>query len=735
VKSEIPKILEEMKERWESISTNDARFSKCYDFFSKISTHNPLSIIDFCLDSPELDNVPKQIKEIIERGIKGFSLRPYYSMRKELNDFIKFCGDKYPHLPESKLLKKIAQNWYDQIQLLVNQHYEPAIVRTSLSPSLELDISAEEQKENTCLRDIILPLAITNLGKFPILDVRLHLFLEGAVPVYEKLKRLDDSTCEIDFKSAIAAGETEVTYVHLLMSADTKVIIHTYYQDFLQEFTITEQSLDYLKEENASDELIERLRNFENRIFRGRDKFSDILKSMIGDDKNLGDKSLSTKYIEFLLSQSFPNNIKSSKFEISIPISVQHEIEKINNPYTPNKPLVSEWQIKNLMQGKHDKVAKKIMSDLKIHESKVHFIRGLNRSGKTSILLELKYLINKEKSYLPIYIDFYTWWSIILKKNLTIDIEGLLYELANSASQEAYLLDLDTTSVDNYLKEFEEEMCMSYQDFKVFIKRLSEISSKKYYIVFLLDELDWWIRDIGKMQDVTHKLVSYMSGLIQEGFCSVVVATMWSNQEWKRKLLDSKVLLIPNVIEFFEREDIEKLSYVNVVSNKTHLFYTPLSIEFIWRISGGWPGIVQLIFYRIIEKLKVEESSDGIIDIGLVRKVVEEIINSEDNRPFVVYHLKSLEISEIKFLKQLVILDLIRKNSGEINQIRKSKGEGFILLELDASQIKQKDINAILTSLESKQILEPIGKESIRFRLRVGLLSYLVVLSLHEGGL
>ncbi|MGD2087178.1 MAG: hypothetical protein PVH61_13425 [Candidatus Aminicenantes bacterium] len=741
--SETQKIMEEIHKSWKSILSSDS-FSRCFDFLSQICVCKPLSKIDFCFDTLELDDVPNQIAEIIKRGINGFCLGPFNSMKKELNDLIEFCSNKYPYNPESLLLKKIARKWLDKIQSSVRDYYEPANIKAQLSPSLDLDIPAEEQKKNDRFGNILLPLSITNLGKFPILDVRLHIFVKGARPGHDRLRKLPDKNeFEIVLNLDMAPAETYITSIRLSMDTDTKINIKIFYKDFLENFRINDRFLDYLKGESVPDKVIDSLRNFEysedrKLTFCGRDKFSDFLNSMIGSDETVRDKSLITKYIESLILQpSSYNNVDPYKLPpLSLPIFSQFKDKEINNPYTPGIPIISEWQMKNLMQGKHNEIAKRIMSELKNHRREVHFIRGLTHSGKTSILKDLKYLINKEKNYLPIYIDFYEWWSIISDKKISIDICGLLYELANSAANEANLLDFDTTSVDDYLRQFEKEMRISYNYFKIFIKKLSKVSNGEYHIVFLLDELDWWIRYREDMQDTTHRLVSFMSRLIQEDLCSVVLAIMWSNQAWKRKLEDSKVLLIQKHIEFFEKEDIEKLSRMKVIANKDSLFYTPLSIDFIWRISGGWPGIVQLIFYQIIEKLKRVANSDGIVDISLVRKVVEDIINSEENKPFIAHHLKSLEIFEINFIRKLIEMDLINKKTGEISRLRKNKSEGFLFEDPMSSEIKQKDkdINTILTSLESKQIVEPIGNDCDQFRLRVGLLSYPVVLDTYEGG-
>lgn len=732
--TEIYGLLEKIGKAWKSAIQNSEAIAEAIAILSKVCISRPLSNLDFCVSS-RIKELPKPIEELLKAADKSFRLRTFSRMKKNLNDIIEHCSMKHSSLPESKLLKKVAKKWLKTMEALVEQDSSSRGVILELSPSLDLDAPLEEDKFSEKSRKICLPIKIRNIGNLPILDVKLSFSVEGAVPIdrSEGFKKLSGNEFEISLNKAIAGGQTEVVRIQLLQDMETEINVAVCYKDFLKSFTITEELLAYLKEEGVSYESVEELKNLENHTFLGKDRLVSILKAIIGDDRTVRKKSLITKCVKFLSTYSSPIKSDTSSLSLKLPIAGKNVYEKIKNPYIPDKPLATDWEWGNLMQGKNKNVSKDILMDLRRNNRNVNFIRGITHSGKTSILLDLKYNILEEGNFLPIYINFHTWWDIISKKKISINISGLLYELADSAAQEAAILDLDTSEVDDYLNNFQEDLNMSYQKFRLFVKLLSKVSNKNFHVVFLLDELDWWIQDKKYTEEAAHNLVLYMSGLIQENICSVVVASKWPNQEWKRKLNERKVPLVPNDLAFLEKDDIKKLSALNVLSGKEPLFYTSLALEFIWRVSGGWPGLVQLIFYHIVKRLNDSENPSTLIDIGFIRKIIENIINSDDTQNLISYYLRSFDSSEVSLIRLLTKLHLIRKDTTEIEQIRKSKSKGYFIEDPSVLEISESELNLNLTKLEQKNIIEPIGGSNEQLRLRTGILIYPIVLNLFQG--
>jgi hypothetical protein len=153
--------------------------------------------------------------------------------------------------------------------------------------------------------------------------------------------------------------------------------------------------------------------------------------------------------------------------------------------------------------------------------------------------------------------------------------------------------------------------------------------------------------------------------------------------------------------------------------------FSGLAIDILWRLSGGWPGLVQLLCYEVIEILR-RDGKSIVADVGVVKKASGNIIQSPDYKDLLAYLLGSLTINEFLLLGWLVNSGRIQLETSEILGIRSDTSLGY-RIELHTSDQGPfecpEDMSKELWNLKEKEIIEDLGgRTAARLRLRVGLL-------------
>ena len=147
------------------------------------------------------------------------------------------------------------------------------------------------------------------------------------------------------------------------------------------------------------------------------------------------------------------------------------------------------------MKGERELLAAEILTDPLLDHGRMYVIRGVRRSGKTSLLQGLREKMNADDAkFLPVYIDISLWHLTLQEKAASIDIDGLLYELADSAARKAALFISDEAEVEEIEEALTNEQSMTLEpsSFGALMDKLEASTGRK--VVFLLDELDWWIK-------------------------------------------------------------------------------------------------------------------------------------------------------------------------------------------------------------------------------------------------
>lgn len=624
---------------------------------------------------------PETVRKIIETVQKEFvfdnsSDHAFLSKaRQSLASLKQWCKDCYPHSPESRLLACVAESLLEHLES-IQEAQTPASVDVYLSPSL--DLGCPEEEEDGVYWRIKLPVALTNKGGQIAAGVNLLLTLGDQVTLQQDDDNFEES----------AYGEWRYI-VGSISSGQTKIIDIPMKHIPQSEIDI---DVEYLKDISSSPE-------------KEKKRVSYVLpipQTMIGLDWR--------------------------------------------NPYIPDAPLTSEWHWDNMVKGNHDKVVERIMSDIESSggpEHNVYIVRGLRRTGKTSTLEGLKRKLNEGTKYLPVYIDFYRWFLILRSKGVSLDDnKALLYEIACAAAREARRRDIDVDfgeyfqiydeSVNIDLEETEQPQ-MDFNSLDSFIIELSAASQRK--VVFLLDELDWCIRarELLGQGEKLDQLIGVVSALARTENCTAILAHEWPTKEWEKEYEKNNMSPTDESTQFLGIDDLRELAKLTLSDSQREPsfppLYTEMAIQYIWRITGGWPGLAQLIFYWIFEN--IDKRKKTLITVSVVKGVVKDILESKDAdaREFITYLLGSFDAEEISFLKKLS--SKIVQESSMIPGIQRVSGR--FVVEDSIGQDNSGQILDRLGGEGGKQIIEPVNEEQSQFRLRVGLLSYPEALALYQS--
>lgn len=617
--------------------------------------------------------VPEPLQHLITEARHAFDLQQRQSeMQSRLKKLIEFCGsENNRYLPGASLLRNEAKRWLEYLKHFPTANKSPSL-RIHLSPSLDLPQQLSKTwNSETGEVSLDLDLALINDGQLPITYVAMLFASKGKFKLI--IKDPHDVTLSSDGLRLI----------------ELKSVIE------VGESRVVRLCLKHIEETEVN--------------LRARYKcFPD-------PDR--------------------PNPESCFSFKLTAPLALDKNAWQ--NPYIPDVPLTTEWHWKELMKGGHQRIIADIVKDLQnIKAGRVYVIRGVKRTGKTSLLYSLHEGIRRIPGHFPVYIDIDSWQMALRKEGAKIDGENLLYKLADSALADTEYAEpkLAQEHKDKLNAALLECACrMRYEQFEAFVGELASALNNAC-VVFFLDELDSWIAAQEFEKDAQNLLEQMRRLAINlRGRCAAIISHDWQGQN--RQNAYNNANLTPSLwhrVKFLERTDVDALCALT-----SPLPYTETAMEFIWRATGGWPGLVQFVLYRLVEEVwrSSDPNGDGrfLVDIAMAKKVIGNILQSADDRPFLTYFFKSFDDAEIKVLQTLSAAQLIRKDSYQIEGVRRSREEAFVYAGELPEEMSARVFENALASLYGKQIIEPVGEGHHQCKLRVGLLAYPGALKLRQN--
>ncbi len=326
-----------------------------------------------------------------------------------------------------------------------------------------------------------------------------------------------------------------------------------------------------------------------------------------------------------------------------------------------------------------------------------------------------------ENRPLPIYVDLDAWTYRLRKSTQMINIAAIRYKLA-VASLEAYETSNEASDSLEFIEEsaeFSEEqetdvnsarssgtlsrlselleqkkIGLTKAESAVFLREISrflkekepkDASHEELYqflsilrrvlrraIVFLLDEFDSLWQMPGIDDERSHLVLALYDQRNQLG--SVVFAQNRERSETISRLLwsERKVQVVPETINFFDKDGVEKLTQLICRSVKDNYFpYSDLAFHFVWRLTGGWPALTQLLLYRIVSALS--DSMQLLIDVSSIKRIVRDKLLSRNDQAFCSLVIESLTADALAVLINLCKFSAIDQYTSSISGISISK--------------------------------------------------------------
>ncbi|MBM3175030.1 MAG: hypothetical protein FJZ93_04780 [Chloroflexi bacterium] len=365
------------------------------------------------------------------------------------------------------------------------------------------------------------------------------------------------------------------------------------------------------------------------------------------------------------------------------------------------------------------------------------FVKGLRRTGRTSLLLQFREEI-RDQRFLFVYTNCRDCEQQIGLNNSSWNQSDFLRAVANVVAATANA----PLPKDRNVGERE--------DFKGFLQYMQDKVERRLFLVF--DDAD--NLGIGPFAAFAEPVLAFFNRLAIEGISFVFVHEL-ANGFWDK--IERESAYEPIRVGFLKREETEALATEVLPTN---LVYTPLAMRYLWLLTGGYPFLTQLVCHHLVEELNRRRDPmtgelNGVVEIGDLKRVVDQIILSEDDRPQIDYLSLGFEPKERSLLFQIGRSDDVDIQTGRVRPVKVVEKNGVTVLVRDrdecesdeeykrfCSQYGTEETLHLFEALLTKEILDRNSDGvSIRnmcsdLRLRVGFLwLYLHSLQMtkHEG--
>jgi hypothetical protein len=396
----------------------------------------------------------------------------------------------------------------------------------------------------------------------------------------------------------------------------------------------------------------------------------------------------------------------------------------IHNPFVIGRSLEpAEWGA--LCVGRNDELRQLLgLFEGDRNRGDFVFVRGLRRTGKTSLILRFQEEI-KRRGFLPAYIDCYGWEKQIESQSGQGSwvLRDFLTQVASVVAAQA---EVEIT---------EEEEVGSWGGFREFLQRVQEQASR---LVLIFDEADSFGEQ--PFAGFGGSALDCFKTCTEDGVHFVFVHGL-TNQFWdayygkeKSALADARFPHVPVRVGLLKEREVEQLALRNV----SDWVFTPLAMRYLWMVTGGYPALAQLICHHLVEDLNARrdqrsEMLNGAIETPHLKTVVTQIVLSEDDRSQVDYLALGFSREERHLLLELGRENDIDVQTGLVKPVKVGLGENRAVVclknrdectsEREYRKFRRRyatkeKLHAFQTLL-TKQILE---REGSTLRIRVGFL-------------
>jgi uncharacterized protein YoxC len=370
---------------------------------------------------------------------------------------------------------------------------------------------------------------------------------------------------------------------------------------------------------------------------------------------------------------------------------------ELKNPYLLNRPLRATDR--NLFVGREQKIEELKNNLLAGDTGNMLAVLGLRRVGKSSLL---NHFIAECPSLncLPVYIDL-ALWSIVRGETQKLWTEEMMW---GAIIREIYS---KASSLSPQSPQFKEPpMLLSTENFEQQIQEF--VTHLDMTVVLILDEADLLFEnDQSSFSDleIRKNLLRNLNAIRQKYKFSVIFAhDVGTDGLWG--MVD--VLPLKFRLELLKKDETE----IILTSFDDNARFSTQALEYAWQVTAGYPALVQLFAYHIVEDCRQRKDHENYtteknVSIALkdIIKVTEMIIADTDNYDFINYLRYGFTELEVALLRDLV------KDVDEITScVRtiKIEAKGFVRNQNSTIRPEYQQIRY------SELILQLINKEVLR---------------------
>lgn len=336
----------------------------------------------------------------------------------------------------------------------------------------------------------------------------------------------------------------------------------------------------------------------------------------------------------------------------------------ISNPFVIGRPVAIKSELETVFRGRTWQL-NKLCELVQQEQGMLLFVRGLRRVGKTSLILQFREKI-REKGFPVVYVDCDLLEKQITLTNATWGEVDFLHQVAIIAAAVA--------GIDREPEEFAPNPTQAHIQFRNF---LQSIATNNKGVILAFDETDYFGK--GKFADFAPAVLDLLADLTRQKISSVFVHELtdgfWNeprkipnyfgirvgllNRDQTRLLATSKLVESDKIARLDVLDSDAKSRALNEMPS---LIFTPLAFEYLWLVTGGYPFITQLICHYLLEsKISSPQKSDGkfnaVVEVEDVRRIVQQIVMSEDDLAQIEYLSLGFGDDEKQLLLQIGQID------------------------------------------------------------------------------
>lgn len=328
------------------------------------------------------------------------------------------------------------------------------------------------------------------------------------------------------------------------------------------------------------------------------------------------------------------------------------------NPYVLTPPVPKQdWE---LLVYERDAQLDRLLEAVDDGQGGFVAVKGLRRTGKTTLLRHFCTKVSEsETGVLPVYIDSLIWrvkWEEDEKDGKTWVAGTFLRRVARRTVETARHKDIALSA---RLLDIGSDAShkIGIEQFQEFVHAIGKELNKPLLLVF--DEAD----SLGYFPEFRELLLLCFKELVDDSQLMVVFAYELANPFWNSIWEDSRIVFEPDLrTELLRRE-----ATIEVGTKPAGLDYTPLAKEYLWRVTGGYPALVQLLCHHLIRDLKTgKRALRGAIRVADLKHIVRNILLSKDDLQYIDYLRHGFSLEERRLLITLIRGGGVKLQTGEL---------------------------------------------------------------------